>query len=370
MPIRNSAMIKKTLLRKYAALGIPGSGIFELTPRCNLRCKMCYVRLTPQEMASIGTERTADEWISLAQSAKDAGLTFLLLTGGEPTLRNDFIEIYEALAQMGLSLSINTNATLLTSSLRESWHKLPPPQVNITLYGTCHEDYAAFCGDPTAFEKVCDAIDWLQSENILIHLNTTMTPQNLSCWQALEDFALARNLELRMTNYCFPPRRRSKCASCHEFERLSPEDAGRMIVQDLFYRNGIEKIKQRLRESEINSTRNCISNNTDLPMQCLAGRAQFWATWDGRILPCGMFDFPAAYPFEVGFDTAWSQLKSACASIRLPAECLNCPDRGICLNCAAVTYSETGHFDGKPEYMCALNRAYKESLLDFIENHV
>ena len=32
------------------------------------------------------------------------------------------------------------------------------------------------------------------------------------------------------------------------------------------------------------------------------------------------------------------------------------------MNCAAVTFSETGRFDGKPEYMCQLNRAYREEI--------
>ena len=48
------ADIKRSLSRKCAAMGIPVSGIFELTPRCNLRCRMCYVRLTPEEMAPLG----------------------------------------------------------------------------------------------------------------------------------------------------------------------------------------------------------------------------------------------------------------------------------------------------------------------------
>ena len=62
------ADIKRNLSRKCAALGIPVSGIFELTPRCNLRCRMCYVRLTPEEMAPLGQEQTTQQWLELARA--------------------------------------------------------------------------------------------------------------------------------------------------------------------------------------------------------------------------------------------------------------------------------------------------------------
>lgn len=154
MSTSSSAQIKRDLSQKCAALGIPLNGIFELTPRCNLRCKMCYVRLTPAQMAPLGRELTADQWLDLAQQAKDMGMAFLLITGGEPTLRDDFIQIYTGLAGMGISLTVNTNATLLTPAIRELWHQLPPAQVNVTVYGTCREDYAALCGDAEAFDRI------------------------------------------------------------------------------------------------------------------------------------------------------------------------------------------------------------------------
>ena len=44
-------------------LGLPVSGSFELTPRCNFDCKMCYVHQTPEQIAASGRkELTADQW--------------------------------------------------------------------------------------------------------------------------------------------------------------------------------------------------------------------------------------------------------------------------------------------------------------------
>ena len=354
--------VRRSLTHRCAMLGIPVSGIFELTPRCNLRCRMCYVRLTPEQMAPIGQERTAAQWLEMAQQAHDQGMAFLLLTGGEPTLREDFCEIYEALAQMGLSISLNTNGTLLTPEIRQLWHRLPPAQVNVTLYGTCREDYDALCGNPTAFDAVVEGLDWLQNEGILTHLNTTMVPANVAKWEELEQFAKNRNLDLRMTAYCFPPNRRDH--SC--FQRLEPEDAGALIVKDIYFREGAQGILTKAQHLDAPSPRNCELDNGE-PIQCMAARSQFWITWDGKMAPCAMLTQPTAYPYRDGFTAAWEQLRQQCEPIRLCPDCVDCPEQKSCLNCAAVTFSETGRFDGKPEYMCRLNQAYRQELVKLAE---
>lgn len=368
MELNRSANIRQMLTRRCAKLGIPVSGNFELTPRCNLRCKMCYVRLTPEQMAPIGRERTAAEWLELGQQARNSGMTFLLLTGGEPTLRSDFTEIYEGLAHLGLSISINTNGTLLTPRLRALWHRLPPAQVNITLYGTSREDYEALCGDPDAFDAVCDALDWLKSEGILVHLNATMVPSNVNDWRGIEEFARKRELDLRMTTYCFPPiRRQEGCASCTEFQRLTPEQAAELSILDLYFREGMEAVRRRAATLSEPIQAGCESD-TGEPMQCMAGRSQFWITWDGRMTPCAMLDQPVVMPFQSDFADVWKDLHGAVKAISLCAECVSCPEKKTCMNCAAVTYAETGHFNGKPEYMCRLNQAYREKISEFVRN--
>lgn len=359
--------IRRLLSRKCAARGIPVSGTFELTPRCNLRCKMCYVRLTPEQMAPLGRELTCEELLQLAQEAKDAGMVFLLLTGGEPTLRDDFLRLYEGLAGMGLSIAVNTNGTLLSPALRELWHRLPPAQVNVTLYGTCREDYAALCGTGDAFDRVCEALDWLQREGILVHLNTTMTAINLPHWQELEDFAKNRDLDLRMTAYCFPPARREVCGSCADFTRLPPETVGKLIVQDLFYREDAEAVLRSAADLDTPPGGGCELAEEGDAISCLAGRSQFWINWTGTMTPCGMLDRPVTVPTAQGFVPAWEMLKEDTAKIRLCPDCVNCAERKTCMNCAAVVLTETGSFDGRPDYMCTLNRTYRAEILRLAE---
>lgn len=357
MAWETSAQIRRALTVKCAAAGVPVSATFELTPRCNLQCKMCYVRLTPQQMAPIGRELTAEEWLKLAERAKEEGMTFLLLTGGEPTLRKDFSQIYEGLAKMGLSISINTNGTLFDDELRGLMHEYPPAQINITVYGLSGEEYDRMCGDSTAYDRMLDTLHWLKEEKILTHLNATMTPGNADRWQEYEAFAEKEGLELRMTTYCFPPVRRGECK---EFTRLDPERAGKLTVQDVYYREGVEVVRDKYKKLQ-QPLSSCKLDLGD-PIQCTAGKSQFWINWDGSMVPCGMLKIPVAYPMKDGFTAAWQQLKKSTAAIRLCPECTGCEEKSYCMNCAAVTYTETGRFDGKPEYMCRLNKAYREAL--------
>lgn len=60
----------------------PLSGTFELSPVCNLACKMCYVRKTPAEVAASPRPPVGlIQWLSIAEQARDAGMLYLLLTG-------------------------------------------------------------------------------------------------------------------------------------------------------------------------------------------------------------------------------------------------------------------------------------------------
>ena len=77
-------------------------------------------------------------------------------------------------------------------------------------------------------------------------------------------------------------------------------------------------------------------------------------TWDGRMLPCGMMPGPETFPLEVGFDAAWDELRQRTAQIRNPEKCRVCQYRDLCSVCAAVCVSETGSFEGVPEYVCRM----------------
>ena len=90
----------------------------------------------------------------------------------------------------------------------------------------------------------------------------------------------------------------------------------------------------------------------DEGVRCRAGSSSFWVTWQGKMMPCGMMTNPVVYPLKVGFDQAWEQLRAMTQEIRTPSKCVSCAYKDVCGVCAAVCYTETGRFDGVPEYVC------------------
>ena len=102
-------------------------------------------------------------------------------------------------------------------------------------------------------------------------------------------------------------------------------------------------------------------------MRCLAGRSQFWISWNGKMMPCGMLDAPVVEPLKDGFGPSWEHLKQATSQIHLCADCVSCSERDTCLNCAAVMLTETGSFQQRPDYMCRVNRAYREEICALAE---
>ena len=93
--VNSEPMFSTYLHTKANAAGVPASATFELTSRCNFNCKMCYVHSQSSALCK-SQEKSAEWWINLGKKAAEQGVVFLLLTGGEPLLREDFKEIYTA----------------------------------------------------------------------------------------------------------------------------------------------------------------------------------------------------------------------------------------------------------------------------------
>lgn len=358
-------LTSKYLHAKGKRLGLPISGTLELTARCNFNCKMCYVHLSQQECSARGRELTAQQWLSLAEEAKRAGTVFLLLTGGEPTLRPDFPEIYREIKKMGFIVSVNSNGYLLQGALRELFLEEPPSRLNISLYGTNDETYLRLCGVP-AYSRVMENIRALHEAGISVRMNMSVTPDNAqelcAVWQAAQDIGA----HMQAATYMFPPRRRDTAAQA-AFSRLSPEEAGSLLAECDTLMLSAELRRQRaallaqgmpLPEADGDDCDGAVGST----LQCRAGSTSFWLTWDGRLLPCGQMTEPSADAIALGFTEGWRRIREEASALRLPAACRNCKLAPACHVCAAKCYCETGHFDGKPEYLCRMAARYAEAV--------
>lgn len=330
---------------------LPVSGTFELTGRCNFNCRMCYVHTADSNKLK-SRELPAEWWIKTAEEAVSQGMMFLLLTGGEPLLREDFPLIYSELNKMGLVISINTNGYLLNGRIAELFKKMPPSRINISLYGASDEAYEKFTGTK-GFSTVVENIELMRSMGIEVRLNGSITQDN--CEDMENIFNLSRKLGLHMktTSYMYPQVRINGTLGENSI-RLSPEKAALCRVGWSKLKYSSEDFVSRahgmlskIAEHESSSEKNLPA--TKIP--CRAGGTCFWIDKDGEMSPCGML----GKSFDVktlGFSEAWKKVREFTDSIVLPQKCSNCKLRHLCNVCAAVCYTETGSFSGVPEYVC------------------
>ena len=346
----------KILHTKASAQGVPLSGTFELSPCCNMNCRMCYVRKSREEVLMAGGERSVEQWISLAEEAYRSGMLFLLLTGGEPFLYPDFRKLYEELSSMGIVLSINTNGTLIDEDT-VSWLKdRAPSRVNVTLYGASRETYGRLCQNPDGFDRTIHSIKMLKEAGINVKLNASMTPYNIMDLDEIYQLAESMSVYVQATSYMYPPVRKDE-RNIGMGDRFSAAEAGRwqtaidrkrMTEEQFIARAEAMKKNQLLVPDD-----DCVRNDSE-PLRCRAGRSSFWINWKGEMTPCGLMVKPAAYPIRDGFLHAWEQVREQTMMIRLPKKCSNCKKKTVCSVCGASVLAETGDFAEVPEYLCEM----------------
>ena len=350
------------LHRKASITKTPISGTFELSPLCNMDCRMCYIKISKEKQESIARLRTNEEWIELAQKAKDKGMLFLLLTGGEPFLVKDFKELYIELHKMGFCISINSNGTMIDEEVIEWLKHYPPMRINMTLYGASDETYGRLCNNPNGFTQVTKALSLLKENNIQVKLNCSVTPYNKDDLKQMIDFAQEHDLVIQATSYMFPPLRKDE-TKIGQNDRFTAQDAALYGAYISAYSNGFDRFKEYIESGQLalyDADDDCGVVEGD-HMRCRAGITSFWMTWEGKLLPCGMIPDKGLDPWEVGFDAAWENAKNIVSDIKLPVKCAVCGKKDECKACAAMVYTETGTYDKVPQYRCEMTHCYPDA---------
>lgn len=346
--------LEEYLAKKADAMRAPLGGSMELTPLCNMNCKMCYIRQDPQEMKKQGRMLSCDEWLEIARDARDNGVLFLLLTGGEPLVYPEFKRLYTSLLDMGFILTINTNGTLIDESWADLFANRPCRRLNITYYGKDDETYAKLCQHPKGHTRLMRALDLLDERKIMYRLNFTVSIDNADCLEYACEEAKRRKVPIETAKYLFPPIKRDDS----QFERLSPEQAAGMKLNEVAYTHGT--LYRSIAARNTLQRLNTIEFNRPEGLLCRAGRSGFWMSWNGDLLPCGQFVEPKMSLLDHSFGEAWQYIVEQTAKLRIYSGCASCGLRHICQVCGAVCLCESGgNMTAKPDYMCRMTEEYR-----------
>jgi radical SAM protein with 4Fe4S-binding SPASM domain len=332
-------VLTQEILSEASSLREPASGVFELTGRCNLACRMCYIRKPLDEHRARSEEISAEEWVNVAREAVDQGMLFLLLTGGEALIRPDFFEIYEPLRSMGIIIALYTNGTLVTEDVARDLSRMPPNSVGVSLYGASETTYEAVTGVQGSFKQCVAGIERLLARGIALHVRSTVCTLNVheledmralaSAWGvpfALDPFLSKRRDQARSA----VPRIRLSAGTCLDLENKDPIAVGDWCA-----------IQGSTRDEDEGGA-----------YYCSAGKNTFVIGPSGDMNVCIDLPFPGAKPLDIGFSEAWHQVQQFVASTPAASNCRRCNVKGYCGRCPGWSYTETGTLTEPVQFLC------------------
>jgi radical SAM protein with 4Fe4S-binding SPASM domain len=337
----------------------------ELTARCNLNCRHCYINLPANDKPAQRNELSLAELGDIAEQAVKLGAMWCLLTGGEPLLRDDFAEIYMLLKRKGLLVSVFTNATLVRPEHVGLFKKYPPRDIEVTIYGASKETYERVTRRPGSYASFVRGLDALFNAGVRLRLKAMALRSNLEDMEAIATFGRRRTkdyyrfdpqLHLR---YDGDPLRNAEIRQ----ERLAPEEIVALERFDEERFGALEKDKDTLITQEFPHL------GCDHLFHCGAGNGSFNVGYDGTFRLCPDLWAPGTTVNlrETNLREAWEKLIPRVRDLRSQdAEyldtCVKCPIINLCMHCAARAYLETGAMDGATPYFCAVAHARAESL--------
>ena len=338
----------------------------ELLPICNLDCRMCYIRSSWKCVKEQGGLIPKEKWIALVKELYQAGVLFLLLTGGEVFLYPEFKELYIELVKMGFGVTINTNATMIQEETVEWLKQYPPKLLSISLYGADNETYEKVCGRKGVFDQVNHALKLLLEANIQVECKTILTPLNYENLEKCNAYMLSLGIPYDVAVYSFPAVRKLEEAEQIRFTAREAADC-------IFYRNRIMSGTQEAYDEEIirylkkyEETR-FTPGKVNCGLNCSGANTAAWISWQGHMTPCAMLNEPYTLPFEQGFLPAWEELKEKTDKLVLSTKCSYCEKRQVCTVCPASACAETGRIDGTSEYHCEMTDRIIETMQCYVQ---
>ncbi|MDI6755328.1 MAG: heme b synthase [Thermodesulfobacteriota bacterium] len=148
---------------------------WEVTRSCNLNCRHCRAAA---ERGPYPGELSTEESLKLIDEIVSFSTPVVILTGGEPLLREDIYEIASYGTRRGLRMVIAPNGTLLDGPKAERLQACGIKRVSISLDGATPESHDSFRQVEGAFAGALTGIECLKGAGLEFQINTTVTQKN------------------------------------------------------------------------------------------------------------------------------------------------------------------------------------------------
>ncbi|MFC1597525.1 radical SAM/SPASM domain-containing protein [Planctomycetota bacterium] len=332
----------------------------EVTARCNNDCRHCYINLPATGSRDDGLELSTEEIARIAREAVAMGAVWCLVTGGEPLVREDFLDLYRTLKLQGLLVSVFTNACLITDEHVALFERYPPRDIEISVYGATQPTYERITRRPGSFAAFRRGLDLLAASSVPVRLKAMALHSNIHELDEIGSFCRRYTKDyyrfdpLLHLRYDGNPKRNAEIRG----ERLSPQQIIALESAD----GDRAESSRALRALSLTPT--CDDLTCGRVFHCRTGLESFTVGYDGIFHLCSSLNHPGTtYDLRRGtLAEAWRNLVPAVRGMRalggeFDQECHHCPTAAFCDWCPAHAALETGQLDRKVEYFCQVARA-------------
>ncbi|MBN1871706.1 MAG: radical SAM protein [Candidatus Omnitrophica bacterium] len=344
----NKVFVTDRLDSKLHSESIPFGGKIELTHGCNLKCKHCFI---PQKN-NIPELKTSD-FIRLIDEIHAAGTFSLCFTGGEPFLREDFLDIYSYARRKGFFISIFTNATLITGAVAKELCALPPQNIEVTLNGITEDIYEGVTGVKGSFKKAMEAIYIMRDKRLPVTVKANGMKINRSQILEIKKFSerVLGKSRFRCDLVIYPGLNGSKEPLSL---RLSEEE-----IMDILYKN------EDMRSSFVNIFCNAEHSPwLEGDFLFLCGLNTFQIDPWGRLRICPFLKDSYEDLAETGFLEGFRRLRANLRSLKFETDsrCRGCELARNCLQCPGRALAEGGSMEKPVEFFCSLAHKHAEKV--------
>jgi AdoMet-dependent heme synthase len=323
---------------------------WETTRRCNLACLHCRAAAGSGPYPG---ELTTDEGVKLLDDLATMGQVVVILTGGEPLLREDIFDLAAHGTGLGHRMVMAVNGTLVTLAIATRLKEAGIQRVSISIDGATAASHDRLRAVNGAYAGALAGIAACKEAGLPFQINTTVTRANRTELPAIH--ALALELE----------------AAAHHVFVLVPTGRGELIREELVspeeYEATLRWLLDRQRDGKLFIKPTCAPQYYRLWRQdaydrgekispashgmeamtkgCLGGQGFAFVSYKGEVQPCGYLELAAGNVREMAFPEIWAtsglfqQLRGV---DEYHGKCRTCQYRKVCGGCRARAYAMTG----------------------------